>query len=157
MTIQESAAKKKAKPKSTPSFVCEIELRVEKWQADLLDRRFEAARYVYNAVLAEASDLILQHAPAMFVLKVKGNAPLTGATVTEAARLPLPTACPACQSALSVDPRRAPARLDCVACGFHAPTHLWQAHVARYGAPVDREAAIELGNQLWSYQDSDWT
>lgn len=39
--------------KSEPTFVLELPLRVQIWQAHLLEKRFEAARNLYNAVLAE--------------------------------------------------------------------------------------------------------
>lgn len=48
---------------STPSFVHSLPLKVEPWQADILDARIDAARQIYNAVLGEAlrrRDLMIQ-------------------------------------------------------------------------------------------------
>ena len=42
------------KPKRTPSFVCEIPLRVNRAQERALLARLEAARQVYNACLGQA-------------------------------------------------------------------------------------------------------
>ena len=39
---------------TTPSFVCEVPLRVNPTQEDILQTRFEAARQLYNALLGEA-------------------------------------------------------------------------------------------------------
>src|SRR5690349_2223818 len=41
-------------PKRTPSFVCEVPLRVDRAQERTLLARLEAARQVYNACLGEA-------------------------------------------------------------------------------------------------------
>src|SRR5215831_17355440 len=43
-----------APPKRTPSFVCEVPLRVDRAQERILLARLEAARQVYNACLGEA-------------------------------------------------------------------------------------------------------
>src|SRR5258707_5794292 len=43
-----------APPQSTPSFVCEVPLRVSRAQERILLARLEAARQVYNACLGEA-------------------------------------------------------------------------------------------------------
>jgi putative transposase len=48
------AATTKTAKKRTPSFVCEIPLRVTPAQERALLARFEAARQVYNACLGEA-------------------------------------------------------------------------------------------------------
>ncbi len=37
----------------TPSFVYTMPLKTEQWQNDILDKRFESARHIYNAVLSE--------------------------------------------------------------------------------------------------------
>ncbi|MEM1009696.1 MAG: helix-turn-helix domain-containing protein, partial [Myxococcota bacterium] len=44
---------RKQKRKKTPSFVLEVPLLVEPAQEHLLAKRFECARHLYNAVLAE--------------------------------------------------------------------------------------------------------
>lgn len=47
----------------TPSFICEIPLRVAPAEARILNARLEAARQVYNACLGEAAragDLMLE-------------------------------------------------------------------------------------------------
>ncbi|WP_035454278.1 hypothetical protein, partial [Alicyclobacillus herbarius] len=44
------------KKKRTPSFVCEIPLRVTRRQEQILEARFEAGRQMYNAVLGEAKN-----------------------------------------------------------------------------------------------------
>ncbi|RKQ84243.1 hypothetical protein [Brockia lithotrophica] len=40
-----------AKRSQTPSFTLELPLRVELWQEHILEKRFEAARFMYNALL----------------------------------------------------------------------------------------------------------
>jgi hypothetical protein len=52
MTAQTSPASDP--PKRTPSFVCEVPLRVSRAQERILLVRLEAARQVYNACLGEA-------------------------------------------------------------------------------------------------------
>ena len=41
-------------PKRTPSFICEVPLRVSRAQERILLARLEAARQVYNACLGQA-------------------------------------------------------------------------------------------------------
>src|SRR5215469_3999094 len=48
------AARARAAPAHTPSFVCELPLRVTRAQGRILVARLEAARQVYNACLSEA-------------------------------------------------------------------------------------------------------
>jgi len=48
-----SKTKKTSKSK-TPSFVCEVPLRITRRQEQILNARFEAGRQMYNALLAEA-------------------------------------------------------------------------------------------------------
>ena len=51
-----SKTKNRSKPgrKTTPSFVCEVPLRVTRSQEKTLQTRFEVARQLYNALLGEA-------------------------------------------------------------------------------------------------------
>ena len=46
------------RPKRTPSFVCEVPLRVHPQVEHMLLARLEAARQVYNACLSEARNRV---------------------------------------------------------------------------------------------------
>ena len=54
MRLSNSTSKSKRGSERTPSFVCEIPLRVAPAQEHTLNARLEAARQIYNACLGEA-------------------------------------------------------------------------------------------------------
>jgi transposase len=68
-----SKTKKTSKSK-TPTFVCEVPLRVIKHQERILEARFEAGRQLYNALLGEAKKrLALVRQSVWFVLAKKST------------------------------------------------------------------------------------
>ncbi len=52
--ISKTKSRSKGGRATTPSFVCEVPLRVTRTQEDILQTRFETSRQLYNAILGEA-------------------------------------------------------------------------------------------------------
>ncbi|MCL6632143.1 MAG: transposase [Alicyclobacillus herbarius] len=61
------------KKKRTPSFVCEIPLRVTRRQEQILEARFEAGRQMYNALLGEAKNRLALVRQSVWYAKAKAS------------------------------------------------------------------------------------